>query len=262
MSVAAPVPLDSTGFGIIGSWIATIASSGSRRNHRSRRRYRCGRTARYHPWVIIFHDGCTAETLSEDSGYRRQHDFGRDILPRPLHHERKTSGLRFQVNDIPGLNRRARLLARCGKRFQPTGKPIFGTPPTMISGTGNGSAPASLINCYVDHALIGEGSRILSKQTSGAVSIPDAMSKSNRARKSEDLRILDQPVHRRQGTVASRRDRPQQCHSRPAPVIGHGKAGAAYRRHLIRPLTVLPKAVPQQDVSSSASPPHDRGQRA
>lgn len=206
----------------------------------------------------LFTTDVLLRALSEDSGTEGTHDFGRDILPRLLHHER-VMAYNFQDTDIPGLNYYEepgywRDVGTIPAYWQ-ANMDLLGETPLNdlrnpewpIRGESARGLPASLINCYVDHALIGEGSRIVEADIRRCVIGRHV--KIEPGAQIEDSVILD---HTSIGAKARlRRVVIDRGNAIPAgSVLGHDEAGAALSPAVTSSgLTVLPKAVLQQDVS-------------
>ncbi len=120
----------------------------------------------------LFNTDVLLRALSDDAERSGTHDFGRDILPRLLHEER-VMAYNFRDNEIPGLNYYEepaywRDVGTIPAYWQ-ANMDLLGETPLNdlrntawpICGEAARGLPASLVNCYVDHALIGEGSRVI-----------------------------------------------------------------------------------------------------
>jgi len=120
----------------------------------------------------LFNTEALLKALEEDARMDGSHDFGRDILPRLLQSER-VMAYNFQDNEIPavayyeeqGYWRDVGTI----KAYWQANMDLLGETPLcdlrneewpIRSGPSSGP-PVSLVNCYVDHALIGEGSQLI-----------------------------------------------------------------------------------------------------
>jgi glucose-1-phosphate adenylyltransferase len=120
----------------------------------------------------LFNTEALLKVLEEDARTDGSHDFGRDILPRLLQSDR-VMAYNFQDNEIPavayyeeqGYWRDVGTI----KAYWQANMDLLGDTPLcdlrneewpIRSGPSSGP-PVSLVNCYVDHALIGEGSQLI-----------------------------------------------------------------------------------------------------
>lgn len=206
----------------------------------------------------LFSTDVLLKALSDDAAREGTHDFGRDILPRLLREER-VMAYNFRDQDIPGLNYYEepaywRDVGTISAYWQANMDLLGDTPLNdlrnpewPIRGESSRGLPASLVNCYVDHALIGEGSRVIEADIRRCVIGRHV--RIEPGAQIEDSVILD---HTSIGAKARlRRVVIDRGNAIPAgSVLGHEKASAG--SHPIRTssgLTVLPKAILQQDRS-------------
>ncbi|MBS0170668.1 MAG: glucose-1-phosphate adenylyltransferase [Nitrospira sp.] len=206
----------------------------------------------------LFTTDVLLRALNDDAGREGTHDFGRDILPCLLRQER-VMAYNFRDNDIPGLNDYEepaywRDVGTIPAYWQ-ANMDLLGETPLNdlrnadwpIRGESSRGLPASLVNCYVDHALIGEGSRIVEADIRRCVI--GRYVRIEPGAQIEDSVILD---HTSIGAKARlRRVVIDRGNAIPAgAILGHEEAGAAEVPGVSSAgLTVVPKAVVQQDAS-------------
>ncbi len=206
----------------------------------------------------LFTTDVLLRALSEDAGQEGTHDFGRDILPRLLRQER-VMAYNFQDNEIPGLNYYEeqgywRDVGTIPAYWQ-ANMDLLGETPLNdlrnaewpIRGESSRGLPASLVNCYVDHALIGEGSRIVEADIRRCVIGRHV--KIEPGAQIEDSVILD---HTTIGAKARlRRAVIDRGNAIPAgAVLGHGEVCPTELPGVTSSgLTVVPKAVLREDAS-------------
>lgn len=118
----------------------------------------------------LFNADVLVQALEEDARNGGSHDFGRDILPRRLKTDR-VMAYNFLDNEVPGVgfHEEAGYWRDVGtiQAYWQANMDLLGETPACdlrnqewpIRTEPSYGPPASLVNCYVDHALIGEGSR-------------------------------------------------------------------------------------------------------
>jgi glucose-1-phosphate adenylyltransferase len=120
----------------------------------------------------LFRTDVLVKALEDDAMRGGFHDFGRDILPRLLESSRLMA-YNFRENEIPGL----RYYEEVGywrdvgtiQAYWQANMDLLGDTPSLdlrnrewpIRTEPSSGLPASLVNCYVDHALIGEDSQLI-----------------------------------------------------------------------------------------------------
>ena len=120
----------------------------------------------------LFNADVLVQALEEDAKSGGSHDFGRDILPRRLKTD-QVMAYNFHDNEIPGVAAYEepgywRDVGTIQAYWQ-ANMDLLGDTPSCdlrnrewpIRTEPSYGPPASLVNCYVDHALIGEGSRAI-----------------------------------------------------------------------------------------------------
>ncbi|MBV6471669.1 MAG: Glucose-1-phosphate adenylyltransferase [Nitrospirae bacterium] len=120
----------------------------------------------------LFNTDVLLRALEENASEERAHDFGKDILPRLLHRER-VMAYNFQDNEIPGLAYYEepgywRDVGTIPAYWQ-ANMDLLGDMPVNdlrnphwpIRTAHSSGPPAGVVNSYLDHAVIGEGSRII-----------------------------------------------------------------------------------------------------
>ena len=120
----------------------------------------------------LFNTDVLIQALDDDAKNGGSHDFGRDILPRLLQTDRVMS-YNFQDNEVPGIAYYEepgywRDVGTIQAYWQANMDLLGDTPPCdlrnrewPIRTEPPVGPPASLVNCYVDHSLIGEGSQVI-----------------------------------------------------------------------------------------------------
>ncbi len=120
----------------------------------------------------LFNADVLVQALEEDAKSAGSHDFGRDILPRLIKTNR-VMAYNFLENEVPGVayHEEAGYWRDVGtiQAYWQANMDLLGETPTCdlrnrewpIRTEPSFGPPASLVNCYVDHALIGEGSRAI-----------------------------------------------------------------------------------------------------
>ena len=120
----------------------------------------------------LFSTDVLIQALEEDAKNGGSHDFGRDILPRRIKTDRVIA-YNFLDNEVPGVAYYEepaywRGVGTIDAYWQANMDLLGDTPPCDLRNrdwpirTEPSSGPsASLVNCYLDHALIGEGSRVV-----------------------------------------------------------------------------------------------------
>jgi glucose-1-phosphate adenylyltransferase len=120
----------------------------------------------------LFSADVLLQALEEDAQNGGSHDFGRNILPRLLRTDR-VMAYNFQDNDVPGIAYYEepgywRDVGTIQAYWQANMDLLGDTPPCNLHNEEwpirtepSSGPPASLVNCYVDHALIGEGSQLI-----------------------------------------------------------------------------------------------------
>ena len=120
----------------------------------------------------LFNADVLIQALEEDARNGGSHDFGRDILPRRLKTDR-VMAYNFLDNDVPGVAyyEEPGYWRDVGtiEAYWQANMDLLGDNPSCdlrnqewpIRTEPSYGPPASLVNCYVDHALIGEGSRAI-----------------------------------------------------------------------------------------------------
>ncbi len=120
----------------------------------------------------LFNADVLVQALEEDAKSGGSHDFGRDILPRLIKTNR-VMAYNFLENEVPGVayHEEAGYWRDVGtiQAYWQANMDLLGDTPTCdlrnrewpIRTEPSFGPPASLVNCYVDHALIGEGSRAI-----------------------------------------------------------------------------------------------------
>jgi glucose-1-phosphate adenylyltransferase len=115
----------------------------------------------------LFNADLLVQALEEDAKNGGSHDFGRDILPRRLKTDR-VMAYNFLDNDVPGVAyyEEPGYWRDVGtiQAYWEANMDLLGDTPSCdlpIRTEPSYGPPASLVNCYVDHALIGEGSRAI-----------------------------------------------------------------------------------------------------
>jgi len=120
----------------------------------------------------LFSTEVLIEALEQDAKSGGSHDFGRAILPRLLQTHR-VMAYNFQDNNIPGIAYHEepsywRDVGTVQAYWQANMDLLGDTPPCdlrnrewPIRTEPSNGPPASLVNCYVDHAWIGEGSHLI-----------------------------------------------------------------------------------------------------
>lgn len=120
----------------------------------------------------LFRTDILVKALEDDAQTGGTHDFGRDILPRLLHTSRLVA-YNFRENEIPGL----RYYEEVGywrdvgtiQAYWQANMDLLGDTPSLdlrnrewpMRTEPSSGLPASLVNCYVDRALIGEDSQLI-----------------------------------------------------------------------------------------------------
>ncbi|MEP7153619.1 MAG: sugar phosphate nucleotidyltransferase, partial [Nitrospira sp.] len=117
----------------------------------------------------LFSTDVLIQALEDDSKSGGSHDFGRDILPRLLQSDR-VMVYNFQENEVPGIAyyEEPGYWRDVGsiQAYWQANMDLLGDTPACdlrnrewpIRTEPSSGPPASLVNCYVDHTLIGEGS--------------------------------------------------------------------------------------------------------
>ncbi|HPV83882.1 MAG TPA: glucose-1-phosphate adenylyltransferase [Nitrospira sp.] len=120
----------------------------------------------------LFNADVLVQALEEDAKSGGSHDFGRDILPRLIKTNR-VMAYNFLENEVPGVayHEEVGYWRDVGtiQAYWQANMDLLGDTPTCdlrnrewpIRTEPSFGPPASLVNCYVDHALIGEGSRAI-----------------------------------------------------------------------------------------------------
>ncbi|MCE3223708.1 MAG: ADP-glucose pyrophosphorylase [Nitrospira sp.] len=120
----------------------------------------------------LFNTDVLIQALEEDAQGESSHDFGRGILPRLLRTDR-VMAYNFLDNDVPGIAYYEepgywRDVGTIQAYWQANMDLLGDTPPCNLRNEEwpirtepSSGPPASLVNCYVDHALIGEGSQLI-----------------------------------------------------------------------------------------------------
>ncbi|HNA46074.1 MAG TPA: glucose-1-phosphate adenylyltransferase [Nitrospira sp.] len=121
----------------------------------------------------LFNADVLIQALEEDAKQKGgSHDFGRDILPRRLKTDR-VMAYNFLDNEVPGVGYHEepaywRDVGTIQAYWQANMDLLGDTPPCDLGNREwpirtepSYGPPASLVNCYVDHALIGEGTRAI-----------------------------------------------------------------------------------------------------
>jgi len=120
----------------------------------------------------LFSADVLIQALEEDAKNGGSHDFGRDILPRRIKTDRVIA-YNFLDNEVPGVAYYEepaywRDVGTIEAYWQANMDLLGDTPPCDLRNRDwpirtepSSGPPASLVNCYVDHALIGEGSRVV-----------------------------------------------------------------------------------------------------
>lgn len=120
----------------------------------------------------LFSTEVLVQALEEDAKSGGAHDFGRDILPRLLRTDR-VMAYNFLDNEVPGIAYYEepgywRDVGTIQAYWQANMDLLGDTPPCNLRNEEwpirtepSSGPPASLVNCYVDHALIGEGSQLI-----------------------------------------------------------------------------------------------------
>ncbi len=120
----------------------------------------------------LFRTDVLTQALEEDVKAGGSHDFGRDILPRLLRMNR-VMAYNFQDNEVPGTAYHEepgywRDVGTLQAYWQANMDLLGDTPPCdlrnpewPIRTDPSSGPPASLVNCYVDRAFIGEGSQLI-----------------------------------------------------------------------------------------------------
>ncbi len=120
----------------------------------------------------LFSTEVLIKALEEDAQTGGSHDFGRDILPRLLQTER-VMAYNFQDNEVPGIAdyEEPGYWRDVGtiQAYWQANMDLLGDTPACdlrsrewpIRTEPSSGPPASLVNGYVDHALIGEGSQLI-----------------------------------------------------------------------------------------------------
>ena len=120
----------------------------------------------------LFNADVLVQALEEDAKSAGSHDFGRDILPRLIKTNR-VMAYNFLENEVPGVayHEEVGYWRDVGtiQAYWQANMDLLGDTPTCdlrnrewpIRTEPSFGPPASLVNCYVDHALIGEGSRAI-----------------------------------------------------------------------------------------------------
>lgn len=120
----------------------------------------------------LFNADVLIQALEEDAQGESSHDFGRGILPRLLRTDR-VMAYNFLDNDVPGIAYYEepgywRDVGTIQAYWQANMDLLGDTPPCNLRNEDwpirtepSSGPPASLVNCYVDHALIGEGSQLI-----------------------------------------------------------------------------------------------------
>ena len=120
----------------------------------------------------LFNTDVLIRALEENAEREGSHDFGKDILPRLIRQER-VMAYNFQENEIPGLayyeeSGYWRDVGTIPAYWQ-ANMDLLGdmplndlrNPEWPIRSEPSFGPPASVVNCYLDHAVIGEGSRLI-----------------------------------------------------------------------------------------------------
>ncbi|MCC2642540.1 MAG: ADP-glucose pyrophosphorylase [Nitrospira sp.] len=120
----------------------------------------------------LFNTETLLKALEEDAVTDGSHDFGRDILPRLLQSDR-VMAYNFHDNEIPGIAsyEEPGYWRDVGtvKAYWQANMDLLGETPLCdlrneewpIRTAPSSGPPVSLVNCYVDHSLIGEGSQLI-----------------------------------------------------------------------------------------------------
>lgn len=120
----------------------------------------------------LFSTDVLLRALEEDARSEGSHDFGHDILPRLLQTDR-VMAYNFRDNEVPGIAyyEEPGYWRDVGtiKAYWQANMDLLGETPACdlrnrewpIRSEPSSGPPASLVNCYVDHAVIGEGSQII-----------------------------------------------------------------------------------------------------
>ena len=120
----------------------------------------------------LFNADVLVQALEEDAKTGGSHDFGRDILPRLIKTNR-VMAYNFLENEVPGVayHEEVGYWRDVGtiQAYWQANMDLLGDTPTCdlrnrewpIRTEPSFGPPASLVNCYIDHALIGEGSRAI-----------------------------------------------------------------------------------------------------
>jgi len=120
----------------------------------------------------LFRTEVLVKALEEDARRDGSHDFGRDILPRLLKTDR-VMAYNFHDNEIPGVEyyEEPAYWRDVGtlQAYWQANMDLLGTAPLCdlrnrewpIRSEPSSGPPASLVNCYVDNAIIGEGSQLI-----------------------------------------------------------------------------------------------------
>jgi glucose-1-phosphate adenylyltransferase len=120
----------------------------------------------------LFSTETLVEALEQDAKRGGSHDFGRDILPRLLQTDR-VMAYNFQNNDVPGTayHEEQGYWRDVGtvQAYWQANMDLLGDTPACdlrnpewpIRTEPSHGPPASLVNCYVDHSWIGEGSLLI-----------------------------------------------------------------------------------------------------
>lgn len=120
----------------------------------------------------LFNTDVLIRALEENAETEGTHDFGKDILPRLIRQE-CVMAYNFQENDIPGLAYYEepgywRDVGTIPAYWQANMDLLGDTPLNdlrnpdwPIRSEPSSGPPASMVNCYLDHAVIGEGSRLI-----------------------------------------------------------------------------------------------------
>ena len=120
----------------------------------------------------LFSTEVLIQALEEDAKAGGSHDFGRDILPRLLRTDR-VMAYNFQDNEVPGVAyyEEPGYWRDVGtiQAYWQANMDLLGDTPACnlrnrewpIRTEPASGPPASLVNCYVDHAIIGDGSQLI-----------------------------------------------------------------------------------------------------
>ncbi len=120
----------------------------------------------------LFNADVLIHALEQDATNGGSHDFGRDILPHRIKPDR-VMAYNFLDNEVPGVGYREeaaywRDVGTVQAYWQANMDLLGDAPPCDLRNQNwpirtepSYGPPASFVNCYVDHALIGEGTRAI-----------------------------------------------------------------------------------------------------